>query len=73
MRTAAEPSPAVHSIPVRERLLAWKEVLETANPPVARPLDTVGKWLVITRAAHSKRARTTSVAIPCRRQAGSTR
>jgi len=51
MRTAAEPSPAVHSIPVRERLLAWKEVLETANPPVARPLDTVGKWLVITRAA----------------------
>ena len=43
-------SPAA-GIPIRERLLAWKEILETANPPVARPLDTVGKWLVITRAA----------------------
>jgi 1,4-dihydroxy-2-naphthoate polyprenyltransferase len=38
-------------IPLRERFLAWKEILETANPPVARPLDTVGRWLVITRAA----------------------
>src|SRR3990170_3831195 len=38
-------------IPLRERLLAWKEILETANPPRTRPLDTVGKWLVITRAA----------------------
>jgi 1,4-dihydroxy-2-naphthoate octaprenyltransferase len=38
-------------IPFRERLLAWKEILETANPPASRPLDTVGKWLVITRAA----------------------
>jgi 1,4-dihydroxy-2-naphthoate polyprenyltransferase len=47
-------SPAVTpvtDIPLRERLLAWKEILETANPPVSRPLDTVGKWLVITRAA----------------------
>ena len=35
----------------RDRLLAWKEILETANPPVGRPLDTVGRWLVITRAA----------------------
>jgi 1,4-dihydroxy-2-naphthoate octaprenyltransferase len=51
MRTAAEPSPVVQSLPVRERLLAWKEILETANPPVSRPLDTIGKWLVITRAA----------------------
>ena len=41
----------VTDIPLRERLLAWKEILETANPPVSRPLDTVGKWLVITRAA----------------------
>ena len=50
-RTAAPaPSPST-TIPIRERLLAWKEILETANPPVARPLDTVGKWLVITRAA----------------------
>lgn len=39
------------AIPLRERLLAWKEILETANPPESRPLDTVGKWLVITRAA----------------------
>lgn len=38
-------------LPIRERLLAWKEILETANPPASRPLDTVGKWLVITRAA----------------------
>jgi 1,4-dihydroxy-2-naphthoate polyprenyltransferase len=38
-------------LPLRERLLAWKEILETANPPATRPLDTVGKWLVITRAA----------------------
>jgi 1,4-dihydroxy-2-naphthoate octaprenyltransferase len=38
-------------IPLRERLLAWKEILETANPPANRPLDGVGKWLVITRAA----------------------
>jgi 1,4-dihydroxy-2-naphthoate polyprenyltransferase len=38
-------------LPLRERLLGWKEILETANPPERRPLDTVGKWLVITRAA----------------------
>lgn len=52
MQTAAEPSPVLASrVSVRDRFLAWKEILETANPPVARPLDTVGKWLVITRAA----------------------
>jgi 1,4-dihydroxy-2-naphthoate octaprenyltransferase len=49
------PSPAADAsaapIPLRERLLAWKEILETANPPATRPLDAVGKWLVITRAA----------------------
>src|SRR6478736_5983992 len=55
MSTAA-PAPvtdtATHApVSVRERLLAWKEILETANPPASRPLDTVGKWLVITRAA----------------------
>ena len=38
-------------VSLRERLLAWKEILETANPPATRPLDTIGKWLVITRAA----------------------
>jgi 1,4-dihydroxy-2-naphthoate polyprenyltransferase len=53
MSTAAKDSPSVTiaPIPLGERLLAWKEILETANPPKARPLDTVGKWLVITRAA----------------------
>jgi 1,4-dihydroxy-2-naphthoate octaprenyltransferase len=52
MSTAAQPTPTtVAEIPLRERLLAWKEILETANPPRNRPLDAVGKWLVITRAA----------------------
>jgi 1,4-dihydroxy-2-naphthoate octaprenyltransferase len=54
-RTTAAASTAERAtdapIPVRERLLAWKEILETANPPATRPLDTLGKWLVITRAA----------------------
>jgi 1,4-dihydroxy-2-naphthoate polyprenyltransferase len=49
MSTVAQDSTTPVSI--RERLLAWKEILETANPPATRPLDTVGKWLVITRAA----------------------
>jgi len=51
MDTAAPDTTTHPPIPIRERLLAWKEILETANPPVSRPLDTVGKWLVITRAA----------------------
>ena len=53
MSTAAQPTPTTSTpdIPIRERLLAWKEIFETANPPAERPLDTVGKWLVITRAA----------------------
>ena len=46
--TATRPPPLAS---LRERLLGWKEILETANPPEHRPLDTVGKWLVITRAA----------------------
>ena len=36
---------------LRDRFLAWKEIMTTANPPAERPLDTIGKWLVITRAA----------------------
>jgi len=52
MSTAAtEPTITSSHFPLRERLLAWKEILATANPPASRPLDTVGKWLVITRAA----------------------
>ena len=62
-RTFSEPSrspdahrrprhrPVATPISLRDRLLGWKEILETANPPETRPLDTVGKWLVITRAA----------------------
>lgn len=49
--TAPDTTAASPSISPRDRLLAWKEILETANPPRERPLDTVGKWLVITRAA----------------------
>jgi 1,4-dihydroxy-2-naphthoate octaprenyltransferase len=53
MSTAA-PLPdttATRPLTLRDRLLGWREILETANPPEHRPLDTVGKWLVITRAA----------------------
>ncbi len=51
--STAQPSPsaAIEPVSLRERLLAWKEIVETANPPLTRPLDTIGKWLVITRAA----------------------
>jgi 1,4-dihydroxy-2-naphthoate octaprenyltransferase len=51
MSTAHDAPPVAASVSLRERLLAWKEILETANPPATRPLDGVGKWLVITRAA----------------------
>ena len=46
-----DTAPAALPTSLGERLLGWKEILETANPPATRPLDTVGKWLVITRAA----------------------
>jgi len=36
---------------MRERLSAWTEIMQTANAPAELPLDTVGKWLVMTRAA----------------------
>src|SRR5688500_7271818 len=51
MSAAAPETAAPTALPLRERLLGWKEILETANPPKGRPLDTVGNWLVITRAA----------------------
>ncbi len=51
MSTTAHDATVDAPVPLRERLLAWKEILETANPPEHRRLDTVGKWLVITRAA----------------------
>jgi 1,4-dihydroxy-2-naphthoate octaprenyltransferase len=51
MSTGATDTTTTTPYPLRERLLGWREILETANPPESRPLDTVGKWLVITRAA----------------------
>ena len=36
---------------MRDRLRAWSEIMQTANPPQSLPLDFVGKWLVMTRAA----------------------
>jgi 1,4-dihydroxy-2-naphthoate polyprenyltransferase len=51
MSTATHDTAVTAPLSLRERLLGWKEILETANPPKTRPLDTVGKWLVITRAA----------------------
>lgn len=43
-------SSSQHMTP-RTRLAAWSEIMQTANPPAELPLDTVGKWLVMTRAA----------------------
>ncbi len=52
MSTAANDVPvASPPLSMKDRLLGWKEILETANPPKTRPMDTIGKWLVITRAA----------------------
>src|SRR5919106_4362254 len=55
MATDAQPA-AVEAglqsrLTLRDRFAAWKEIMQTANPPAERPLDTVGKWLVMTRAA----------------------
>ncbi|MEP7158767.1 MAG: prenyltransferase [Chloroflexota bacterium] len=36
---------------LRDRLSGWREIMTTANAPEDRPMDTVGKWLVMTRAA----------------------
>ena len=50
--TTASPATETHQpIPLRTRFAAWTEIMQTANPPVELPLDTVGKWLVMTRAA----------------------
>src|SRR5688572_22235735 len=42
---------ATQPISLRNRLSAWAEIMQTANAPLDKPLDTVGKWLVMTRAA----------------------
>ena len=57
-RTAPTP---VTAIPLRERLLGWKEILETANPPATRlpkAADSVGRRAVclpLIAEAHSPR------------------
>src|ERR671919_668369 len=55
MATDAQPA-AVEAglqsrLTLRDRFAAWKEIMQTATPPSELPLDTVGKWLVMTRAA----------------------
>lgn len=49
--TSHAEKPTDKPIPLRTRLAAWSEIMQTANPPAELPLDTVGKWLVMTRAA----------------------
>ncbi len=51
MTTANPAHETSRPITPRQRLRAWAEIMQTANPPVELPLDTVGKWLVMTRAA----------------------
>jgi 1,4-dihydroxy-2-naphthoate octaprenyltransferase len=55
MATTSTAGEGAASVPapftLRERLLGWKEIFETANPPRSRRMDAFGKWLVITRAA----------------------
>lgn len=42
---------ATQPISLRDRFSAWAEIMQTANAPLDKPLDRVGKWLVMTRAA----------------------
>src|SRR6187397_30872 len=51
--TTATPAQETPSRPItlRTRLAAWAEIMQTANAPLELPRDTVGKWLVMTRAA----------------------
>jgi len=53
MSTTATPVHETPATPIsfRDRLRAWSEIMQTANPPQTLPLDSVGKWLVMTRAA----------------------
>src|SRR5512141_3050637 len=53
MTTTATPSDKTtpQSTTLRDRFSAWTEIMQTANAPVDKPLDSVGKWLVMTRAA----------------------
>ena len=49
--TAAEGPAIDRPISLRDRLLGWREIMQTANPPASGRMDTAGKWLVMTRAA----------------------
>src|SRR3954454_2206383 len=49
--STAEGTAVQAPITLRERLLGWREIMQTANPPATLPLDGIGKWLVMTRAA----------------------
>jgi 1,4-dihydroxy-2-naphthoate octaprenyltransferase len=49
MTTAEEA--ANQPMTLRDRLLGWREIMTTANAPEDRRMDTIGKWLVMTRAA----------------------
>lgn len=53
MSTATHPAAEAGSrrISLRDRVAAWREIMQTANAPEDKPLDSVGKWLVMTRAA----------------------
>jgi len=53
MTTTASPTDKTTPQPVslRARMSAWTEIMQTANAPVDKPLDGLGKWLVMTRAA----------------------
>src|SRR5690349_16772303 len=52
MTSATPAHEATHPpMTLRDRLLGWREIMQTANAPEERPMDTVGKWLVMTRAA----------------------
>jgi len=46
----AEGATVQPPLTLRDRLLLWRDLMQTVNPPEDRPLDTVGKWLVMTRA-----------------------
>jgi 1,4-dihydroxy-2-naphthoate octaprenyltransferase len=53
--TSNEPKGRLHSIQKGEEIMSlisnWKEVLDTANLSPDKEMDTVSKWLIITRAA----------------------
>ncbi|HUP83720.1 MAG TPA: prenyltransferase [Candidatus Limnocylindria bacterium] len=53
MSTTTSPVEGAPSQPMslRTRFSAWAEIMQTANAPIDKPLDTIGKWLVMTRAA----------------------